>query len=424
MGTLDQPAGLAFVGGDLWVAARGSRYLVRFSAEQVAAGGTVQPMAVMTAEAMGAPSSLAVDATGNLWVGANGSEYATPTQTPGTLVRFNPSELRRAGRVTGSPDVVLSEGSGLPHNHTGLLFIGGDLLVPGDYYSSAALTHVSRLGASQLTASGTPTPVASFLAAEIAFDSPEDLAFDKEGALWVASCGTHSVVKYPQGTWGVTGRFAPSVTLRLPQLTCPRALAFDLEGNLWVAGAYTLGKFVPSRLRASGEVMADVKLDLAEGPSQYSFVQGMAFDTANTLWVTRVVGMLESYVPSARVSSGIPAPAVRIEFALAQQNAFNSRLAFDSSGALVVSVPNANQVLRYAPEQLMVSGAPAPKVLTVDYYPTGLAFDREGHLWVASSGALTRLAPAALLSSGTPEPEVRLPMSIGGGSLAFSPALP
>lgn len=424
--SLGESMDLAFVGGDLWVAGKGTRNLVRFSAEQVAAGGVVTPAATLSnPELMTAPHSLAVDASGNLWVGADGGDFSTTPPPPGRLVRLPPSELKRIGKVTASPDVVLTEGEGMPHDYRGLLFMGGDLLVASPYFQGLFSAQLVRLGASQLVASGTPAPLATFSAAEVSFESPEHVAFDAQGALWVVSCNTSSLVKYASGTWGVSGRPTPALTLRLRDVYCPRALAFDLQGNLWVGSNYTVQKFPPSRLQGSGDATPELTITLAADDSQFSAVQALAFDTANTLWVIRANSTLEAFAASVRVtSSSSPAPTVRLSLPPSQFGTSGSRLAFDNSGALFVSVPNANQVLRYAAEQLSVSGAPAPRVVTVPYYPIGMAFDRQGHLWVSCSSVLVRLAPADLLNTGEPSPELSLPLFGGGGSIAFSPALP
>ncbi|GIW28677.1 MAG: hypothetical protein KatS3mg070_2040 [Meiothermus sp.] len=89
-----------------------------------------------------------------------------------------------------------------------------------------------------------------------------------------------------------------------------------------------------------------------------------------------------------------------------------TRLAFDASGNLWVSIPCANKVVRVAASQLNASGTvtvtPGVEITGLDA-PEGLAFDASSNLWIANAGAARVVKfNASRLSASTSGPDLTI----------------
>lgn len=145
-GSLDFSVGLAFdASGNLWVANGIGDTVVRFGASQLTSGGSPDPEAIIMDDGSGdleAPTGVAFDAAGNLWVVSRARAAILKFEDPGSL----------SGPVSPTADVVL-EGVDLP---TGLAFDNsGSLWVSNS--PSGNLLRFEGVG----SLSGTVTPTAN-----------------------------------------------------------------------------------------------------------------------------------------------------------------------------------------------------------------------------------------------------------------------
>jgi sugar lactone lactonase YvrE len=179
-------------------------------------------------------------------------------------------------------------------------------------------------------------------------NSPEYLAFDAQGNLYISELGSKVLKVTPDGT----------VSTFASNLSSPQGLAFDSQGNLDVAPGYgtTLNRIAPDGTVSSfGTIFSGDK-------------QGLAFDANGNLYVANrdnnaVVRVSSDGRASVYVSS-IRSPA---------------GLAFDAQGNLYVSSDYNNNVMKVTTDGTVTTFA------TGFDNPEGLAVDAQGNLYVADT---------------------------------------
>jgi sugar lactone lactonase YvrE len=164
---LQDPYGLAFDGsGDLWVSDIEANTVVEYTPSQLAASGAPTPAVTISnnAGSIDEPSGVAFDAAGDLWV--------TNTDNS-TLVEFTPSQLASSGDPT--PAVTIStDGSSLDGPYSLALDAAGDLWVPNAYSDSLV-----EYAASQLAATGDPTPINTIVGSNTGMDTPGGVVIEQ-----------------------------------------------------------------------------------------------------------------------------------------------------------------------------------------------------------------------------------------------------
>jgi sugar lactone lactonase YvrE len=233
----------------------------------------------------------------------------------------------------------------------------------------------------------------------------------RQDGLWTVSGAPPTVIRLAPDQLGTTGQVTPSTAVFTAnaELTVSVGIAFDTSGELWISSLSdsVLVAFAPDALPGSGAAAARTVIRSNNG--SLSAPTGIAFDPAHRLWVANSAnGTLVRFDAAELAASGAPTPAVVLTGL-----GHPIGVAFDAGGALWVSDNTAQTVAEYLPAQLAASGAPVPTVVLSArnrslVRPTGLAFDREGNLWVANSGsqAVASFTPAQLAASGAPAPHV------------------
>jgi hypothetical protein len=230
------------------------------------------------------------------------------------------------------------------------------------------------------------------------------------GKLWAsnASGGTAPLLGFAADGLGTSG--APAATVAATAAGSEGA-AFDQGGNLWVVGNTTTDPPVlgiaAAELGTSGRKTTGVSL--SGGPLEGGFprARGLAFDANRNLWVT--VGFNDKIVRYASDQlnvSGSPTPAVEFTGLDGPHG-----LAFDKDGNLWVAFGGADRVGRYdarrlttsstEPPDLVIQARTPPPVNSNLRGPSGLAFDAAGNLWVNFNGTLARFTPAEQAGTGT-----------------------
>lgn len=296
-------AALAFdAQGNLWVAAgygctptggsgcggNVTGYLFEYTPAQLASNGNnVSPTVTIALPAPFSgqatfPYGLAFDRNGTLWV--TGSNQLV-------LYGFGANQLSTSGSPTPAHalTVATSAGglSGLAFDASGNLWIG----VQSDPNGSNGGGAIIELSPSQLgAASGTPTPVDSLIGAgaTVGIATPNFLAFDTHGNLWVSG-SQDTVVMFSNASLlalGTSSSPAAAVTLTTPFTAFPEGLAFDGSGNLWLSlfpqgGPHQTAviRYPASAIASGGSGASDITLSLTSNSQSAPLggLSGIAF---------------------------------------------------------------------------------------------------------------------------------------------------
>ena len=294
-----------FGASDLWIASFDNA-IVAYRADQLTR--TMPESAATTITAPSGPFGIAFDANGNLWVTlATGNEVA----------EYAANELSRSG--TPRQAVVIVSNAGSLVSPAALAFdASGNLWVSN---SDPSANTIVEFTASQLTATGNPTPAVTLGSPNGPLTTPFGIAFDASGNLWVANNsegganGGGFVTEYTAAQLTESGTAAPAATLNMPGLCFPgpQGVAFDAKGNLWVTceGPSQLVEFGASQLATSGSPTPQATVK--PNPDQFNDPTGLAFDKKGNLWMTNYnthdVIML---TPAQLASSGSPSPTFAI----------------------------------------------------------------------------------------------------------------
>ena len=302
--------------------------------------------------------------------------------------------------------------------HLGALWLAGGL-TPA----------IFAIDSAHLRSSGPVPPAVTLTTGSSPLSTVNAIAFDSTGTLWLASADDSLLLAFAPSHLGASGAHAADIVLSTTarSLSAPTALAFDRQHRLWVAnvGNGTLVRFDRAALAASGHPAPAVTITTSLHP------WAMAFDAAGTLWVADVqANRISGYTAAQLAASGAPEPAVVLRTNTVEHSlVVPTALAFDAAGNLWVSTVGTGRLESFAPSQLLSSGTPAPRLrITSDErsiaIPVGLAFDDQGSLWVVNDGGfLSRFPRAQLDSSGAPIATTRLRLDQGASfsSLAFWP---
>ncbi|HZS57634.1 MAG TPA: hypothetical protein VFA43_00085 [Gemmatimonadaceae bacterium] len=266
--------------------------LYGFSGALLGSSGSTLPSPVGVSDVNGPITAIAFDASGNLWA-ATESHYASDGMTalPGAVAEYPASQMVDGSNA--SPAVVVTfptNGfmtlvSGMAFDNQGTLWIAGNDI--GN--NNAGLYGYS---ASQLTASGSPTP--AHILDDAYLYATRGLAFDAAGNLWLQAEGSDRIVEYtPSQLMPATG--APTPTNTLLGVFHGNAqepaggLAFDASGNLWVASAFD------SVVEVSAAALAQLGSNQAPSPSVRlvtstppTYASQLAFDLQANLWVLNI----------------------------------------------------------------------------------------------------------------------------------------
>lgn len=295
---------------------------------------------------------------------------------------------------------------------------------PGVWTASGEPPEVVYLDPGQLRQDGDAAPAKILTTPDADLFTLNAVAFDRYGALWVASFDDARLLAFGPEALAQGGEESAMTRIESVggSLRSPSGLAFDAAGRLWVANhaGGTLVRFDREQLAIGGAVSPAVVLAIGGKPT------GLAFDGWGALWVSdNDANVIRRYDAKRLEVSGAPVASGELRAEGDECFLHPAGLAFDRSGTLWVANVGCDDVVGLSPSR---PGRPAPPPLIAKddqgalSIPVGLAFDEEGDLWVMSGlGSLTELAGSSLARGGAPTVSTRL--RVQGHTLMWSLAL-
>jgi secreted PhoX family phosphatase len=192
------------------------------------------------------PLGLAFGPAGNLWVASNATN---------TLIEYTKAELAKSGSPAPRAIVPAPASATTSPTPDGLAIDpSGDLWVTST--DSAAFNVVAEFTKAEL-ATAHPVPSVTISSdASGSLDGPEIPVVAPSGALWVPNAANNTVVGYTRSELTKSGSPPPYVTISanasLSNINEPDSLAFDPSGDLWVVNGSTVVELNKSELTKSG----------------------------------------------------------------------------------------------------------------------------------------------------------------------------
>lgn len=265
--------------------------------------------------------------------------------------------------------------------------------------------------------------------------SPDGIAFDKSGNLWVADTGFNRLLEFsPPFTSGekatlVLGQddfVSTNPALSATGLDQPYGLAFDNDGNMWVADTNN-NRIVEYKTpftngETSSLVIGYPSFDKGVYPTTAGSLAapyGLAFDKSGNLWaVDYYNNRVLEYVPpfenqmNASLAIGQPDLTSNSDGTTANRLNLPSAIAFDEKGNLWATDSLNNRVLEFSypfstdQSAILVIGQEnfttnLPGITDNSMNtPYGIIFDKSGNLWVTDGNNARVLGYTTPFSNG------------------------
>jgi sugar lactone lactonase YvrE len=445
---LNLPIGVAFdASGNLYVADSGNQTIRKISPTGISSTFAGAAGALGANDGSGSnarfstPSGVAVDSAGNVYVSDSGNHTIRKITAAGAVTTFAGS----AGNY-GSAD---GTGSAARFNNPiGLAFTSsGDLLVVDS--NNHALRKVSAAGlVTTIAGSAGSSGSADGTGSAARFSNPHSVAIDGSGNIFVSDAGNHTIRKITAagvvttiaGTAGSSG--SSDGTGGAARFNSPQGLAFDASGNLFVADS---GNNLLRKISAAGAVATFAgatgalrSIDGTGAAARFQSPGGVAFDAAGTLHVSDFYNhTIRRVTAAAAVTTWLGSPAsagatdgigaaglFQNPYGIAIDAARNLYLA-DRFNHTIRKISAAGVVTTLAGSAGNSGSADGLGAAARFYNPFGVAVDAIGNVYVADQGNQTirKITPNGLVSTLAGAPNA-LGSADGTGSAArfFSPA--
>ncbi len=315
-----------------------------------------------TGGGLNAPASLAVDATGNVWVASTG----------GTLSAFSPQGVPVwANGITGSG---LDQSVSVAIDPYSNVWVANMASSPANA-NEGSLSELSSAGTSLAGSTGFTTGNINL---------PAAIAGDRNGNMWVANLGSSTVSLFSSAGTPLSGSGGFGGGL----LAAPSALAVNPAHQVWVASRGNGTLFL---LSSSGNVLHQTSLS--------SLPDSLAMDVAGNLWVgDNIHSTLAELDPNGNIlaqpftGGGLNRPTT---------------LVADAASRLFATNSIANTFSAFAATSPLT---PATG-LGLDAHlnqPAGAGIDASGNLWITSLGD-NRLVAFVGVATPTTTPKITLP---------------
>jgi sugar lactone lactonase YvrE len=233
---------------------------------------------------------------------------------------------------------------------------------------------------------GGPVPTQDIVGNVTGLASPQGIAVDNSGNIWVTNTATSSITEYPTGS---TGNVAPTNTVQgnATSLSSPVGIVFNANGDMFVVnsatdgtGFYEILEFGPNPTGNQAPINR-----IGGAATLLSQPQYVAVDGAGNLYVTNLnVNLINIFAPG---SSGDVAPIV----SFGGNCLIPDGIALDTSDHIYVSCDQNYEIREYSalsgtqiPTQIRSLGVNSSQPQL--YNPSGIAVNSLGTLFVANTG--------------------------------------
>jgi trimeric autotransporter adhesin len=428
---LNHPSGVAVdSAGNLYIADSGNNRIRKVTAgiiTTVAGNGTYGyggDGGQATAATLHEPFGIAIDSAGRIYFSDRWSHRIRKVTPDGviTAVAGNGKELRMgeggfSGDGAPATEAQLSGPSGVSVDSAGCLYIA-DMrnkrirkVTPAGIISTAAGN-----GGFGLSGDGGPATLAQLY-------EPQGMAIDSAGNLYIADRRNMRVRKVtPAGiistvAGGRTGLGDGGLATSAP-LFLPSGVAIDSAGNLFIADTYNhrVRKVTPAGLISTVAGTGTEGSSGDGGPAaaaQLYLPIGVAVDSTGNLFIAEVFkSRVRKVTPNGIISTvagigtsgysgdGGPATAAKL--------CYPSGIAVDSAGNLFIADSNSQRIRKVTPAGIIstVPGTGVPyrgdgcQITAGDQFdPSGISIDSAGNLYFARANQIHKVTPAGILST-------------------------
>ncbi len=407
-GRFSEPRGLAIDGsGNIWVADTGNDRIQESSATETLRtfGGSGSG-----AGNLSAPSAAATDSEGNVYVADTGHNRIQEFDSKGQFIRqfgatgSGNGQLRSPrGIAISSTDgnlYVADEGNtrvqeltqtgefvrkwGSAGNGNGQFRELADLAVDPEghvFTVEAGIGSIFPARVQEFSSEGAfIRTFGSYGTADGRFATPEAIATDSSGNVWVADTGNNRIEEFNSS--GEFVRKFGTAGSEAGQLSSPRGLAFDAEGKLWVAdsGNDRLERFGPE-----GAYLATFGAP-GNDAGRFSEPRGLAIDGSGNIWVADTGNdRVERWLPvdwNSTYSASVDATGEG-----EAQLAAPAGVASDAEGNVWIADTGNDRIQEFNEqgESLLQFGATGSENGQFEE-PRDIAIDASGNVWVADAG--------------------------------------
>ena len=375
------------------------------------------------------PSSIAVDNAGDLFIGEFGRvRKVTPDGIISTVAGGGPNDPANGGPATS---VSLTNAAGVAVDGAGNLFIE-DVFDDGDTYSNV----IRKVSPDGVISTLPLVPGCCF--ESLAADSAGNLFVPTGSAVWRISPGGNPTIVAGTASFSGSGS-GDGVPATQASLVSPDAVAVGPAGDLLIADnggrnirrvtsdgiIRTFASIPVSVLRSSGDGVPAVNAQLQLAVQGLSIQSGLAADSAGNLYIAETgahrvrkvspdgiittvagVGGPRCSSPSTCLPLGDNGPALNASLS------YPPSVAVDGAGNLFIADSANFRVRKVSPSGVITTvagsgsaylsgrgagdGGPATDATL---YPTGVAVDGAGNLYILEGGDVRKVSPGGIIST-------------------------